>query len=117
MFLNMTRTKLVIGTVIGLVMFGGVASAAYVRSTLALYQHGVPCYKLSGVAGFLQATHFLPVSNCAVNQDGTCASENSQCIISNPTSGPIVRGTCASQRLPTSRGGGSSFFCSCQASN
>jgi len=111
----MTKTKLVIGTALGLMLFTGVASAAYVRATILQYERGgVPCYKLAGLAGFLQAHHFISVATCNVDPtSGACTNTGSFCSLSSTGTGPGNAGVCWTQRAFTTRQGSTAYTCTC----
>jgi hypothetical protein len=75
------------------VLLGGVASAAYIHSTIEQYRWAVPCGPLKGVPGWLQKAHFIGVGNCVVDPNTGC-NIGTLCSIANPTSGPAIQGTC-----------------------
>src|SRR5262245_50534581 len=54
----MNRRKIVLTTVLGMLGFAAIGSAAYVQSTVAYYREAGPCIKLNGVPGMLLAMHF-----------------------------------------------------------
>ncbi|SRR5713226_4874169 len=64
---------------------------AYVRSTIARYAHNAPC-GLTGVAGLLQKTNFIPPGGCKAPNKGKC--NNAACTLSNPPSGKSDKGHC-----------------------
>jgi len=75
----MNRRKLALTIVVCLIAFGGIASAAYVHSTIAQYKDGVPCGKLTGVPGLLQKAHFFSAEahDCVYDNDkGRCKDSN-----------------------------------------
>src|SRR5689334_7746453 len=65
----------------------GVGSA-YVHSTIAQYRNAAPCYQLTGLAGLLQATHFISSGGCTVDlKAGGCHDLHATCTVDNPPSG------------------------------
>ena len=89
-----TRKFVNVLVISGLLGFFGLSTAvAYVGSTIMTYRHAAPCGQLAGVAGLLQAAHFVPSGDCKSNSDGSC-SNNSTCAISNPPSGGATTGKC-----------------------
>ena len=91
------------GLIIGVCILGlgGISSGlAYVGSTINMYRHTVPCGKLPGFAGLLQATHFIPSGGCKVKigGDGSC-QDHAACNISNPPSGSSDKGHCTTEVL------------------
>src|ERR1700722_9558134 len=95
--MNKRRLLSLAGLTILLGTFGISRSVAYVGATIAGYQHAVPCGRLSGFAGLLQATHFLATGNCAVSPSGACQTSGKACSTSSkPVSGASQNGTCTS---------------------
>ena|SRR5579871_3409495 len=90
-----------------LALFGISSGLAYVGSTINTYRHAVPCGKLPGFAGLLQAAHFIPSGQCKVNGNGSC-QDSAVCIISNPPSGTSNNGHCTTTNLPNGK-----FGCVC----
>src|SRR5260370_14702823 len=95
----MKLRKFVISAVFSSVLLGGIASAAYVHSTIEQYRNAAPCGQLKGVPGLLQKAHFLSAGNCTVNLDGSC-NFGAACTISNPASGTPTRGICFPSKSP-----------------
>ena len=84
----MNRNKFAFAIMFSLLGFGGIGSAAYVQSTIAQYRNAAPCYQLTGLAGLLQATHFISSGGCTVDlKSGGCREVESSCTIANPPSG------------------------------
>ena len=99
-----TRKFLNVLVLLGLLGFFGLSTGlAYVGSTIMTYRHAAPCGKLTGVAGYLQAAHFIPTSDCKVAADGSCSSSGSTCKISNPPSGAPSQGKCTTINLANSK--------------
>src|ERR1700687_5049553 len=80
--------------------FGGIASAAYIHSTIAQYENAAPCGKLHGVPGLLQSAHLLTQGNCSINptsRTNACKAEGSVCSFDDPNSrGNTIKGKCTS---------------------
>jgi hypothetical protein len=54
-------------------LFAGLSALCATEGRLyALRIYGAPCSQVSGFAGFLQRTHFLPPGDCKVNPKGKC---------------------------------------------
>lgn len=67
---------------------------AYVRATIAKYEHAAPCGRLAGFAGLLQSANFIPSGDCEVEvRKGGCKSSRA-CEVSNPPSGSKGKGKC-----------------------
>lgn len=96
----MKRRKFVFAFLFCATLLGGVASAAYVHRTIAQYESAAPCYKLSGIPGLLQATHFIPSGGCIVDKDRGGCHDDRACEISNPPTGKPKKGNCK----PTDKG-------------
>jgi len=79
---------------LSLVLVGGVASAAYVHSTVAQYSVVKPCFQLKGVPGLLQKAHFITTGGCTITPFFTCAAPFSACTIDNAPSGYPNTGVC-----------------------
>lgn len=89
----MNRNKFVFAIMFSLLGLGGIGSAAYVQSTIAQYRNAAPCYQLTGLAGVLQATHFISNGGCTVDlKRGGCHDPDAPCTISNPPSGSPTSG-------------------------
>jgi hypothetical protein len=99
-FLSMAALILLTGA------FGIQRGVAYIDATIAPYQHAAPCGRLPGVAGLLQAAHFIPQGNCTVTSGGECAN-SSACTIAHPVSGGPTTGKCTTT-------GTKNKSCSCQ---
>ena len=75
-----------------LLLVGSVLPAmAYVKSTIAQYEDGVPC-DLTGFARVLQAAHFIAPGGCSPIIKGKCS--NAICEKSKPPTGPAINGHC-----------------------
>jgi hypothetical protein len=59
----------------------------------AMRVYGAPCGQMSGFAGFLQQTHFLPAGTCSATPSG-CSNPGAVCNISAPVSGAPTNGHC-----------------------
>src|SRR6185369_10506581 len=91
----MIGRKLVVALLLSFVLVGGIASAAYVHSTVAQYHQTVPCNKLKGIAGLLQKAHFVDVANCQINlQLGGCVNPGALCVLGTVPSGDTTYGLC-----------------------
>ena len=53
-----------------LILTGGVASAAYLHSTVVYYRQNAPCTKLTGVPGMLLAAHLFDSGQCKLKANG-----------------------------------------------
>ncbi len=60
----------------------------------AMRVYGAPCSQLSGFAGLLQQTHFLPAGTCAATPGAGCNVPGTTCNINSPVSGAPKSGTC-----------------------
>lgn len=89
----MIGRKLVLALLLSLVLVGGVASAAYVHSTVAQYSVVKPCFQLKGVPGLLQKAHFITTGGCTLN-GLVCANPGNACTIDNVPSGFGNGGVC-----------------------
>lgn len=84
----MNRSKFAFAIMFSLLGLAGIGSAAYVQSTIAQYRNAAPCYQLTGLAGLLQATHFISSGGCTVDlKSGGCRAVDTACTIDNPPSG------------------------------
>lgn len=90
----MNRYRVSIGALGLMLLFGATRGYGYVRSTIAQYEHLAPCGRLAGVPGLLQTAGFIPIGDCKLNSDGSCASAGSSCTISNRPSGSPTKGQC-----------------------
>jgi len=70
-----------------LVGLGGISSAAYVHTTIAQYRDAAPCYQLTGLAGLLQATHFISSAGCTVDLKKGGCHDSRVCLVTLPPSG------------------------------
>jgi hypothetical protein len=95
---SMNRQK-VIAILVCVIGFGGIASAAYVQSTIASYEYAVPCFKLGGVPGLLQSAHFIGTGGCNVDYTKPSGCDNKTCVIQHPPSGADTTGQCFPFRL------------------
>lgn len=66
----MNRRKLVLTTLLCLLGFTGIASAAYVKSTVDFYRQNAPCTKLTGIPRLLLAAHFFAAGDCKLSAIG-----------------------------------------------
>jgi len=78
-----------------LIVLGGVASATYLHSTIAQYENAAPCYKLKGIPGLLQATHFIANGGCIVDTVKGGCHDSRACEISKPPTGKPKKGKCS----------------------
>jgi hypothetical protein len=91
----MKRRKLVLTTILGVLGFAGIASAAYVQSTVAFYRQNAPCTKLTGVPGLLLAAHFFDSGQCKLSATGPHAPCQDEAACHVPgTSGDGKNGKC-----------------------
>jgi hypothetical protein len=93
--LDMNRRKIALTTLFCLVLFGSVASAAYVHSTVVFYRHNAPCSKLTGVPAMLLAAHFFDSAQCKLSASGPHAPCQDEAACHVPgTSGDAKNGKC-----------------------
>ena len=60
----------------------------------AMHVYGAPCSPMSGFAGLLQKTHFLPAGSCAATPGVGCNAPGTACNINSPVSGSPKNGKC-----------------------
>ena len=92
--MNKRRLLSLAGLTILLGTFGIARAVAYIDQTIATYQYDAPCGKLPGLAGVLQAAHFVPAGDCQVDVKKGGCHDDGACTISNPASGTSTKGNC-----------------------
>jgi hypothetical protein len=102
----MNRRQIVLSAALAMVVFSGIASAAYIHNTIAQYNGAAPCGKRPGLVGMLQATNFLPQGDCKLKIKGdtaTCANHGT-CQAQIPNTTATQQGWCSDDT--TTAGGG-----------
>ena len=92
----MNRRKLVLTLVLGMFGIAGIASAAYVHSTVTFYRQYAPCSKLTGVPNLLLSLHFFDSGQCKLSATGPHAPCQDEAACQVPgTTGKGKNGKCA----------------------
>lgn len=82
------------GLLVAVAALGIPSGRAYIDAQAATYAKAAPCGRLPGVAGMLQAAHFLPQGDCASNPSTGVCTNNASCTISGRPSGSPTKGKC-----------------------
>ena len=69
-------------------------AAVYLKAEVDAANEAVPCGKLQGIPGVLQAAGFIKTGTCTVTNTGACASPGSKCTFQERPSGESEKGKC-----------------------
>jgi len=91
----MSKRKIALTILLCLTLFGGVASAAYLHSTVVFYRNNAPCTKLTGIPAMLLAAHFFDSGQCKLSATGPHAPCQDEAACHVPgTTGDKKNGKC-----------------------